>query len=160
MIIVSDTSPINYLLLIGEINLLRELFQRVIIPEAVFAELNHPLAPAPVRTWLSENPSWVEIHAVPDPETISSLGAGEQQAITLAHRLGADLLLIDERKGRSEAMARGLMAAGTLNVLETAAQRGLIELTPTLTRLMQTNFRVSPVLIKAMLARDAESDKE
>lgn len=154
MIVVSDTSPINYLLLIEEIGLLHKLFQQVLIPEAVFSELNDQRAPEQVRNWLKNIPNWVEIHPVPDPETITSLGPGEQQAITLAHRVGADLLLIDEQRGRREALARGLIVAGTLNVLETAAQYRLIDLASSLDRLMETSFRVSPSLLKAMLERN------
>ena len=156
MIVVSDTSPINYLLLIEEIGLLHKLFHKVLIPEAVFAELNHQLAPEPVLDWLREIPNWIEIHPVPDPEPIVSLGRGEQQAITLAQRVGADLLLIDEHKGRREALNRGLMVAGTLNILEIASQRGLVDLTSSLQRLMKTNFRASPFLIKAILERNSK----
>lgn len=159
MIVVSDTSPINYLLLIEEIGLLEKLFQKVLIPEAVFAELNHQLAPEPVRDWLKKIPAWIEIHPVPNPEVIASLGRGEQQAITLAHRVGADLLLIDEHKARREALARGLIVAGTLNVLETAAQQGLIDLTSSLQRLMETNFRAAPSLFEAILERHSRGER-
>jgi predicted nucleic acid-binding protein len=100
------------------------------------------------------------VHTVPNPELIPSLGAGEQEAIRLAQLLTADMLLIDERKGRSEAVVRGLVVAGTLNILETAARRGLIELAPTIDELMKTNFRASPKLIKDMLARHQKTNDE
>jgi predicted nucleic acid-binding protein len=159
MIVVSDTSPINYLLVIEKIEILPELFGRVIIPEAVFAELKNPLAPELVRQWIAETPSWVEIHAVPNLEPISSLGAGEQEAIILAQRLGADVLLVDERKARREAVARGLTVSGTLNVLETAAQRGLIELAPVISRLLQTNFAPHQESLKRCLRAMRKSKK-
>lgn len=159
MIVVSDTSPINYLLLIEEIGLLHKLFQKVLIPEAVFAELNHQFAPEPVRDWLKKIPAWIEIHPVPNPEAIASLDRREQQAITLAHRVGADLLLIDEHKARREALARGLIVAGTLNVLETAAQQGLVDLTSSLQRLMETNFRAAPSLLEAILERHSRGER-
>ena len=52
MIIVSDTTPINYLVLIGEIDLLEKLYRRVIVPQAVVHELHHPRTPAVVTNWL------------------------------------------------------------------------------------------------------------
>jgi predicted nucleic acid-binding protein len=51
MIIVSDTSPINYLILIGQIDLLPQLFEQIIILQAVYNELSDSLAPLPFQTW-------------------------------------------------------------------------------------------------------------
>jgi predicted nucleic acid-binding protein len=69
MIVISDTSPINYLLQIGLIDLLHHLFNKVIIPRAVYAELQHKVAPKVVSDWTSKLPDWVEVQAVsaPDP---------------------------------------------------------------------------------------------
>ncbi len=55
MIIISDTSPINYLVLIDEADLLEKLYQSIIIPSSVFAELNHHKTSLKVRNWLKEN---------------------------------------------------------------------------------------------------------
>ena len=52
MIIVSDTSPINYLVLIGEIEVLQKLAGQVIIPQAVYRELQDPHTPQQVKDWL------------------------------------------------------------------------------------------------------------
>jgi len=57
MIAVADTSPICYLILIGEIDLLPKLFSQVLVPEAVLAELLHKDAPPAVRSWASKQPS-------------------------------------------------------------------------------------------------------
>ncbi len=51
MIVVADTSPINYLILIGDIELLEHLFKQVFIPQGVIDELHHERAPVPVREW-------------------------------------------------------------------------------------------------------------
>jgi predicted nucleic acid-binding protein len=156
MIVVSDTSPINYLLLVGLIDLLPQLYGRVIIPEAVYSELSDPAAPEPIRVWIKQLPRWVEIHAVDRPDPTLSLGRGETEAITLALLLNADALLMDERKGRRVAMARGLTVSGTLNIIDAAASRGLIELAPAIDRLRQSGFRASADLVQGMLMRDAE----
>jgi predicted nucleic acid-binding protein len=61
MFVVADTSPINYLVLIGQIDLLPRLYTRILIPAAVLAELNHRLAPKPVQEWASNAPGWLEV---------------------------------------------------------------------------------------------------
>lgn len=155
MIVISDTSPINYLLQIGLIDLLPQLFETVIIPQAVYAELRHPGAPQVVSDWTLNLPGWIEVRVVPVPDPSLQLGAGEQEAITLALRLKADALLLDERKGRREAVARGLTVSGTLNVLDEAAERGLIDLPQAFGALLQTSFRASTAIIQAILQRDA-----
>jgi predicted nucleic acid-binding protein len=64
MIIVSNTSPLNYLILIGHINLLPELFQQIIIPQAVYNELFDREAPSLVRNWIATPPDWLKICSV------------------------------------------------------------------------------------------------
>ena len=46
MVVVADTSPVNYLVLIGHIEILPRLYNRVLIPTALLDELQHPLAPS------------------------------------------------------------------------------------------------------------------
>jgi predicted nucleic acid-binding protein len=60
-LIVADTGPLNYLLLIGHIEILPILFDKVIVPPAVSRELLDPNTPLPVRSWISDPPAWVEI---------------------------------------------------------------------------------------------------
>lgn len=103
MIVVSDTSPVNYLVLIGHVDVLPVLFDRVVAPPAVITELLHPGSPPPVRAWATTPPGWQEI--VP-PSTVDpslKLGAGETEAICVARELNAQLLLVDERKATSVA---------------------------------------------------------
>lgn len=83
MIVISDTSPINYLILIGEIDILEELFGRVIIPRAVFSELQHSKAPQPVKEWIANAASWLEVKQA-DASVFSPskrIGDGEREAI-------------------------------------------------------------------------------
>ena len=83
------------------------------------------------------------------------LGAGELEALALAEELHADLVLIDEDKGRQIARSLGLRVTGTLGVLDIAAERRLIDLPIALTQLQATDFYVSQGLIDALLAQDA-----
>ena len=110
MIVVADTSPLNYLILIEHDGILPILYAQVVVPPEVLQELSHPDAPDAVRSWLRNRPPWSEVKAPssqPD-QTLGLLDPGERQAIQLAEEQRGDLLLIDERRGNEEAKRRGL----------------------------------------------------
>jgi uncharacterized protein len=154
MIVVADTSPLNYLIQVGCESLLPELYKRVLIPMAVLEELGDPAAPVGVSQWLLHIPPWIEVRrttTAPDA-ALSFLDPGERQAIQLAQEQRADLLLIDERRGRVEAIRRGLATTGTLGVLLTAAERGSIDAAAVFSQLAtETNFRTTPELSRIFL---------
>jgi predicted nucleic acid-binding protein len=142
MIVVADTTPLNYLVIIGHIELLPALYQSVLIPQEVHRELQRPGTPPAVRAWASGLPPWCEVRVLsssPDP-TLSELDPGEREAIQLALEAGLDTLLIDESEGRREALRRQLQVTGTVAILEKAAQRGLTDFGAALERLEQTNY--------------------
>lgn len=151
MIVVSDTSPLHYLILIGTVDVLAHLYGHVILPGAVYAELTHPNTPEPVRLWASRLPNWVEIGRVENPDMSIPLDPGEQEAITLAASLRAEKLLVDDLKARRVARDRGLGMTGTLGILAAAAERGLVNLPTAIERLRQTNFHVDPRLLQTLL---------
>ena len=156
MLIVSNTSPINYLVLIESIEVLPALHQRVVIPAAVWEELRAPATPGPVRAWTRNPPHWLQILRptfAPD-ERLVHLGRGERDAILLAQELNATLL-IDEVKAYREAKRRDIPTLRTLAILDKAAERGLIDLTKAVERLRRTNFRVRPEILDALLERHA-----
>jgi len=147
MVVVADTSPINYLVLIGQIDLLKQLYARILIPPAVLAELNHALAPKPVRDWADIPPVWVEVLSPKSSLILAQLDLGESEAIALATEVDAEVVLIDEHAGRQEAISRGLKVAGTLSVLDEADQAGLIIFDNAITELRRTSFRVSQAVL-------------
>lgn len=155
MKVVSDTSPICYLLLIGEIALLPTLYERIYIPQAVAAELSHPRAPSTVRNWMGLPPGWLEILTVDSrvPSDLRRIQAGERDAILLTESLGADLVILDDRRAREAALVRGLVITGLLGVLGQAAKTGLISLPEVFGRLQQTSFRTSAETLKSILDR-------
>lgn len=155
MIVVSDTSPILYLLLIDQIELLPRLYNQVIIPQIVRAEMIATEAPPELRQWIGAPPAWLTVQAVTfEPDAVlQRLNPGEQAAIALAEQLKADLLLIDEKAGRQAAIQRGLKITGVLGILDEAATLDLIDLPGAIIRLQQTNFRVSPSLIQTLLVK-------
>ena len=153
MIVVADSGPLHYLILLEQADLLRHLYANVVIPAAVAAELKRAAAPPAVRDWLSRAPAWIRIAAVA-PEEIRSipdvLDAGEREAIALAESIGADLLLIDETAGRAEARRRNLRVTGTLGVLRTAAEKELVDVPDVLHRLRATNFYIDEALLQTV----------
>jgi len=82
------------------------------------------------------------------------LGRGELEAIALAQELKADALLIDDQRGREEAIRRHLRVFGTLRVLADAAKTDLIDLPEVVARLRQTTFRASEELFEWLLSRN------
>jgi len=151
MIVVADTTPINYLVLIGYPSVLRDLFQQVILPRAVFQELQSPQAPDEIRVWCASVPDWCRVESVTAvPADLMHLGAGEREAIALTEQLTADLLLIDEGRGRRAARQRGLPITGTIGILDQAAAMGLIDIDTAVERLQRTTFRASAALLKTL----------
>jgi predicted nucleic acid-binding protein len=160
MIVVADTSPICYLLLIGDIDLLRILFGKVIIPRAVRDELSVEGAPDVLRAWIAQPPKWIEMHSIlaePD-ETLDRLHKGESEAVMLAEQLGADLIVLDDKAAREVAAQRGLKVIGLLGILAEGAHRGLIHLPTAVDHLRQTTFRASPRILKRLLDQHQESN--
>lgn len=153
MIIVSNTSPINYLILIGHINLLPELFQQIIIPQAVYSELSDASAPSPVQAWIATPPNWLKIQPVSQPSDaiLELLDPGERAAILLAQELNADLLLLDDMKARRTATERGLAITGILGILDRAATMKLIDLPAAVQSLQNTSFWASDSLLQKLL---------
>jgi predicted nucleic acid-binding protein len=149
MTVISNTSPLNYLVLIDLQDILPALFGHVLIPEAVRHELRSPAAPQPVKDFLENWPSWLDCRVVTQvPSDLQQLDPGEQEAIALAQSLGASLVLLDEKRGRQMAQDLGLVISGTLGVLDLAARRGLVDLADALKRLERTNFRATPRLLR------------
>ncbi len=156
MIVVADTSPLNYLLLIDEIDLLPAIFGQVILPHAVFQELQHPKTSLRVRQWVADLPAWLEVRKVASiaNPALMGLDVGEREAIQLALELGISTVLIDEADGRKQAERLHLEVRGTLGILERGANLSKINLRQALNKLEQTNFRVSPAVVAALLKRN------
>jgi predicted nucleic acid-binding protein len=131
MLVVADTSPINYLVLIQHEAILPTLYEHVVIPPVVCADLRHARTPEAVRAWVVHPPAWFEVRQPRQPLDalqFPKLGAGEREAIALTQELQALLLLIDDADGREAAERRALTAIGTLGILENAAMHDLIDL--------------------------------
>ena len=155
MIVVSNTSPLNYLVLVDAVHVLPVLYGRVLVPPQVVAELQSPDTPWQVRAWLESTPGWLQVQAPAHVDPTLKLHAGEAQAIALAQEFKADRILLDDKDGREAARERGLRAIGTLTVLDEAAARELINLRQALQTLRTgTSFRMSDELEAEHLTRE------
>jgi uncharacterized protein len=159
MIVVSDTSPILSLALIGQLDLLRDLYGTIVIPEAVRAEI---ISTDQGGAREVAQADWIITRPI-DPDVILKLllrevDWGEAEAIGLALQLKADVLLIDEHKARQLAAYLELGVVGLLDVLQEAKQRHLIiSVKPILDDLIvRARFRVSHKLYQRTLLTAGE----
>ena len=154
MLVVADASPIVGLVKIGHVDVLAALYGSVVIPPQVAAELVSARRPAEVLAFMSSPPAWLSVRAPSRLEAIADLDPGELEAISLAKELGADLLLIDEARGREAAIALQIPTARTAAVLLDAANAGVLsDLKSAFDKLRATNFRVPGKVLDELLAR-------
>lgn len=165
MTAVADTSPLLALASLDLLHVLPALFGRTVIPPAVLFEPTEPRPDAPgaaaIRRAVAER-----LLAVVEPEAPAStkpvpawLGPGEREAIALAQEGLAEWLVLDDRGARRYASGLGLSVIGTVRVLETARDAGLLpRVTPLLEELRRSGFRLGDDLIE--MIRLTESDLE
>lgn len=160
MIVVADTSPLHYLILIRQIELLPALFGHVLAPPAVGRELSHEHAPSAVRMWIADPPSWFSIRAPISKKMIPGLGAGEIEALALVVESPQPLLLVDERGARKAAARQGIPVLGTVGVLELAAAHRRIDLAVQIAALRSTNYQIADSILKDALERQANRKQQ
>lgn len=129
MIVVSDTSPISNLAMIGQLELLQRLYAQIVIPEAVYQELLNAGQTDPAALAV-QSVNWIDVRPVNDSPLLQQLklrlDIGEAEAIALAVEIEAIRLIVDERRGRQIASQLGLAVVGLLGVLLAAKRQGLI----------------------------------
>jgi predicted nucleic acid-binding protein len=155
LIVVSDTSPVLNLARIGRLDLLRQLYQ-------VHDELSASTQQLPAPIDLASLP-WLTVARPNDRRRVQALcedlDIGEAEAIVLAIERRAELLLVDERRGRRTATEAGLVVTGLLGVVAHAKRAGLIDAAkPVLDELIgSARFWISPALYRDVLERLEES---
>ena len=163
MTVVSNTSPVSNLAMIGRLSLLRSQFDHVLIPKAVDQELAH-LADASASEAIraAEADGWLELVEVVRSPLVrvfeENLDPGEASALACALERGADLVLMDESDGREIASAAGLRVRGVLGILRQAKQTGeVLSLRDELQKLrVQAHFFISPQLMRRFLEASGE----
>jgi len=151
LLVVADNSPLDVLIRLGHSDLLKTLFGEVVIPTQVRDELLHSSTPEITRKFIENPPDWLQVCEPTKIEPIPALHLGERAAISLALEMNAHLLLIDEKRGRYEAMQRQLVVTGTIGILEQAAEKRLIDLADAFASLQKTDFRIAPKILDQRL---------
>ena len=156
MIVVTDTSVILNLCLIGQQDLLRLMYGKVLAPTMVVVEFQR-LAREDLRFQGLQFPDFIEKAAplclLPSLASSARLQAGEIAALSLAVERQADAVLMDELAGRAAAASLGLRATGLLGILRDAKERSLVPaVAPLLDRLeKEANFWISASLRNMVL---------
>jgi predicted nucleic acid-binding protein len=161
VIVVSNTTPLIGLAVVGQFDLLRQLFGRIIIPEAVFAEavlFGREQGGAKQEV---TNADWIEVAAVSDRLAVDvlldELDRGEAETIVLARELHADWVLMDEKKGRRKLVELKQNKVGTVGILLKGKQAGLLaEIGPYLEILRHQGFSLSRRVVESALKQANE----
>ena len=161
MIVVSDSTPLISLMKASSLEILKPLFGEVLIPEAVFSELtinpNYSEEAAQIK-----NSTFIKIVSVEESKAVdvlrksSGLDLGESEAIIYADNHKADVLLMDEAKGRTVAKSMGLYIMGTIGVLLYAYEEKILSsdnVADALNRLRQSNRHIGDDILKYALAK-------
>jgi predicted nucleic acid-binding protein len=162
MLVVSNTSPLSNLAIIGQLELVREQLGSVIIPPAVRAELSRNPSPAAlVALEAAIRDGWISVKTLSGnlpAELAASLHLGEAEALALAIETKAALVLLDESAARDQARQLGFKFTGALGVLRWAKQNGRISsLKEPMFRLRkEARFFINPALEKALLVSVGE----
>jgi uncharacterized protein len=161
--VVADAGPLIGLARVGLLDLLRQLYGKVLIPVQVFEELqtseDRPGSRA-LRAAVQEG--WLESAAPASGDELGSLslalGPGEAGAILLSGQRPCRFLLLDERRGRAVAKRRGLRVVGTGGILLAAKQQGLLSrVSQALDQLAESGYRLSPELRNQILTLAGEA---
>ncbi len=161
MIVISNSSALINLVIIGRLDLLREKFGEIIVPQAVWQEVVIEGAGKPGAKEV-ERANWIRVEEVTNKPLVQlleqKLDDGESEAIALALEVGADLVLLDERDARDTAESLGLDILGVIGILIWAKKKGLIlSLQDELDQLRNVaKFRFNDKLYRRVLAEVGE----
>ena len=156
MLVVADATPLISLMKIGRLNLLERIFGQVVIPEAVYNELTTNVAFA-AEVCQIEECGFINRVSVEDNKSVdvlrraTGLDLGESEAIVYADVNGANILLIDEAKGRRVARTMGLKIMGTLGMFLEAFYKSILtsnEIEADMMRLRKSNRHIGDDLIQ------------
>ncbi len=151
-VVVSDTGPLIALANIDRVELLRDLFGSILVPEAVYREVVEAGAGRPGAAELERAQDWAHTVApdpAPDALVFEELGLGESQTIAIGVQRRAHLVLLDDRRARRIAeIAYHLKVRGVAGVLVMAKRRGLIpEVRPLLVAMRSNGYFLSDRLV-------------
>jgi predicted nucleic acid-binding protein len=151
-VVVSDTTPLHYLILLGHDPILAKLYGKVFVPPAVLRELAHPSAPPAISSWAKAPPGWLTVQAPASiPHPFDDLDFGEREALALAKEIRAELILLDDKVARRVAEQEAFKVKGTLGVLADAARMGLLDFRASVETLQRTSMHIDPKLAQRII---------
>lgn len=147
--IISNTTPILSLLKIDKLDLLKELYGIVIVPFAVYQEIEEGKEKPYYQDLTSLD--WIEIRNIKNPnsrEYLIDLDDGEAEVLILAKEINADLVILDEIMGRRYAKQFEINLTGTIGLLIKAKESGLVSsIKNLLSELVEKGTWLNPKLI-------------
>lgn len=162
---VADAGPLIHVSWIDRLDIFPKLFEELLVPEAVRDEVLRagPDIPGMTALRVAFEAGWLTVQPVIDVATVENLrqmlGRGEAEAIVLMGEVNGDLILLDERRARRFAAQQGLAMTGTVGILRSARDRGLVSaVSPLLAELRRRGFRISPALLDQI--RQEETARE
>lgn len=158
-IVISNTTPLITLMGLGDLDILRKLYGRIVVPNAVFEEIESgksKVAYQPLRAF-----DWIEIRSVLQTKEVTrlldTLDRGEAEVIVLAKELNAHRVLLDEKAARQVATLHGVNFTGTLGVLLKAHEQKMIpRVEPLLTQMQKNGIWISNTLRNMVLSQTKE----
>ncbi len=152
--VITNTTPILSLLKIDKLNILKEIYGEIIVPNAVYQEIEK----GKYKSYYQDLKSidWIKIKHIKNTDSLSffvDLDKGEAEVLILAKEQKADLVILDEIMGRRYAKRLGLKLTGTLGILLKAKEKGIINsLRELLTELTEKGTWLNPKLIKKVIS--------
>jgi len=151
--VISNTTPILSLLKIDKLDVLQKLYGEIIIPNAVYKEIEQGIN-KPYYQNLKEI-IWIKIEGISDKKALqyfNDLDAGEAEVLILANEINADLVIIDEILGRKFAQKLNINLTGTLGILLKAKELNYIEnISSLITQLRDKGTWINPKLANKIL---------
>lgn len=142
-LVITNTTPIFYLYRLGYLDLFHELYQKIVVPQAVVDELKAGEAGGENVPDI-RNYEWIEIRRVKVPKLIgliTDLGSGEAEALAIAMEEPDSLVIVDDCLARRIAKLQGLEITGTAGVILKAKEKGYVtSVAPLLDKLLELGF--------------------
>lgn len=156
--IIVNSTPLIILGKIDELEILKDLYGEIIIPQAVFEEVTSKNDFAREQILKS---SWIKILEVHDKTNRkiyqAKLHDGEVEVMMLAKEISADLLIIDDNAAKKTAKFLEFKVTGTLGILLKAKSEKIIfEVKPILEKMLEKNFYISEEIFKLVLKTAGE----
>ena len=157
--VIVNSTPLIILCSIGYFDILRSLYQEIVIPDAVYQEVTAKEDSACMQ--MKAAGSWVQVKQIQDHMEKkmyrAKLHEGEVEVMILAQELNADLVIIDDDAAKKTAKYLGLTVTGTLGVLLKAKKQGIIQkLHPLLIKMKQNGFYMDSALENMVLKQAGE----